>query len=50
MGGYEAMKDEISLALKKDLGLNEFMAEFGAHSITIGEVKHLIAGMDGWAK
>ena len=29
--GYMAMKEEISAALKEDLGYNDFMSEFGAH-------------------
>lgn len=48
--GYVALQDEISAALKEDLGLNEFTANFGAHCITKAEFKDLLDGVDSWAK
>ena len=37
-------------ANKKDLGINPFMANFSAYSITKGEIQHLIDNLDTWIK
>ena len=36
------MIPEFDEALKKDLGYNQFMSNFLAHSITLGEIKHTL--------
>ena len=44
------MKPEIDQALNKDLGHNPFMCNFGAHSITISEIKDLRKNLNNWSK
>ena len=44
------MKPEIDQALNKDLGYNSFMCNFGAHSITMTEVKDIRKNLSRWVK
>ena len=48
--GYIALEEEFNEALKKDLGHNEFMANFASHSLTKAEIKDLIDGVSSWVK
>ena len=48
--GYEKMKPEIDQALNKDLGYNSFMCNFGAHAITMNEVKDIRKSLSSWVK
>jgi hypothetical protein len=48
--GYIALEEEITAALKLDLGLNDYVANFGAHCITKAEIKDLLDGVSAWAK
>ena len=44
------MQAEFDEAQKKDLGINPFMANFGAYAITKGEIQDLIDNLDVWMK
>lgn len=48
--GYVALEPDFNEALRKDLGHNEFVCQFGAHALTKAEIKDLIGGVGGWAK
>lgn len=48
--GYQEMKEQFNVALKKDLGFNEFMAAFTTHTIFETECSHIISGFESWAK
>ena len=44
------LQKDFDEANKKDLGINPFMANFSAYSITKGEIQHLIDNLDTWVK
>ena len=46
----DEFEQDFNEANKKDLGLNPFMANFSAYSITKGEIQHLIDNLDTWVK
>lgn len=48
--GYVALEGHFNEALKKDLGHNEFIANFEAHNLTKAEIKDLIGGISSWIK
>jgi hypothetical protein len=48
--GYQKMIPEIDQALNKDLGYNTFMCNFGAHAITMTEVKDIRKNLSRWLK
>jgi aldehyde dehydrogenase (NAD+) len=50
IAGYEKLKPQFDEALTHDLGLNTFMSNFSAHSVTLGEIKDLLTHIDQWAK
>lgn len=48
--GYTALEGHFNEALRKDLGQNEFMANFEAHNLTKAEIKDLMKGVSSWMK
>jgi hypothetical protein len=48
--GYEILRPQIDEALKQDLGYSPFLSNFAAHSLTLNEVKDLLANFRSWAK
>jgi hypothetical protein len=48
--GYIAFESHFNDALRKDLGHNEFVANFEAHSITKAEIEDLLDGVSSWIK
>ncbi len=50
LAGYIALENDFNEALNKDLGLNPFVCNIGAHAITKAEIKDLIDGVSDWNK
>jgi hypothetical protein len=48
--GYEKMREIFDESLKRDLGLNPFMANFLAHGITKSEIQDLYDNLDDWTR
>ncbi len=50
LNGYEKLKPELDEAIKQDLGMNAFMANFLAHGITTREISDLRDHLEEWSK